>query len=150
MLVAFLLASRILSALHHQRPVTNTHTIARHARRPSRKDAGFYQRPSAAIEKGGGFYVPGLEGNWRLIGPVAVVTLLALNRYGYGAEQPQLVSESLAVASSLALLAQGLLGEAVDLERTQDSGKVVHGIDSNTTVNVRRPADLIHLTPQLW
>ena len=38
---------------------------------------GFYLRPSAAVERGGGFFIPGLEG-FRVRVAIAVVTLALL------------------------------------------------------------------------
>ena len=77
------------------------------ARRGERR--GFYVRPSAAIEKGGGFFVPGLEGQGRLQSFVglAVLALLATNRVGiYEAQAPQSISEGVAATAALLLLVQ--------------------------------------------
>lgn len=69
---------------------------------------GFYMRPSAAIEKGGGFFIPGLEGErLRVFVSLAVLGLLALNRFpGYDAAVSQLVSESIGALAATALLIQ--------------------------------------------
>ena len=46
---------------------------------PKVKGSGYYVRPSAALERGGGFYVPGLEGD-RLRLLVAVVLLVGCDK----------------------------------------------------------------------
>lgn len=44
---------------------------------------GYYVRPSRAIEKGGGFYVPGLEGERiRIISGITFLFLIAINLSG--------------------------------------------------------------------
>ena len=76
------------------------------ARRGERK--GFYVRPSAAIEKGGGFFIPGFEG-WKLRGLISSVlgVLLVLNRGGaYEPTPSQLVSEAIASTAVLLLVFQ--------------------------------------------
>jgi hypothetical protein len=79
----------------------------------------YYKRPSAAIERGGGFFVPGLEG-YRLrlaMGGVAAV-LLVLNRFpGYTVDPSQLRSEGIAAVASFLLIGQA----AVDMLRMQIS-----------------------------
>ena len=48
---------------------------------PKVKGSGYYVRPSAALERGGGFYVPGLEGDrLRLLVAVVLGVGLVLNR----------------------------------------------------------------------
>lgn len=72
---------------------------------------GFYVRPSAAIEKGGGFFIPGLEGEWRLrvLCSSIVAILLAANRFpGYEVPQSQVVSESVGATAAVLLLVQAL------------------------------------------
>ena len=50
-------------------------------RRPQKNMSSYYKRPSAALERGGGFFVPGLEGyKLRAAMGTLVLTLLALNR----------------------------------------------------------------------
>jgi len=76
------------------------------ARRGERK--GFYVRPSAAIEKGGGFFIPGFEG-WKLRGLIAsvLVFLLFSNRAGgYDPTPNQLVSEAIASTAVVSLIVQ--------------------------------------------
>jgi len=76
------------------------------AQRGERK--GFYIRPSAAIERGGGFFIPGLEGRrLRVAISGVVVALLAVNRGGTPLDDVtsfQLVSEAVAVVAATFLL----------------------------------------------
>ena len=73
---------------------------------------GMYVRPSKALEVGGGFYVPGLEGYRLRVAIVGLVlTLLALNRLllpDFEPEPSQVVSESITVLTALFVLAQAL------------------------------------------
>ena len=76
--------------------------------RPGMK--GYYRRPSRAIEKGGGFFVPGLEGERiRLITAVALVLMFAVNRAGQvsAMQSPsQIVSEVTGLVMALILFLQ--------------------------------------------
>ena len=75
-------------------------------RRGERK--GYYIRPAVALERGGGFFIPGLEG-WRLRVTIAatVLTQLALERTsGIQTDAPQLTSTVVAAVAALALLAR--------------------------------------------
>ena len=81
------------------------------ARRGERK--GFYVRPSAAIERGGGFFIPGLEG-WKLRAAISstVLVLLAMNRLpGYDAPISQVVSEACSTLAAVTLLVQAVAQE---------------------------------------
>ena len=93
------------------------------ARRGERK--GFYVRPSLAIEKGGGFFIPGLEGSrLRVAISCLVLLLLGLNRFpGYDASAPQVRSELIAGAAAILLLVQSLsqANSGKAKERTIDS-----------------------------
>ena len=106
------------------------------ARRGERK--GFYVRPSAAIEKGGGFFIPGLEG-WKLRGLISTVVgvLLLLNRSGgYEPTPSQLVSEGIAATAAILLVFQTftqLLWPGDGLESSSVS-------DEGATSTVRRRA----------
>ncbi|KAJ8601799.1 hypothetical protein CTAYLR_006831, partial [Chrysophaeum taylorii] len=74
---------------------------------------GFYVRPSAAIERGGGFFVPGLEGpKVRIAGGTAILALLAANHVESARaawDAPLVVSEALAAAAALAVVVPYLL-----------------------------------------
>jgi hypothetical protein len=76
--------------------------------RPGMK--GLYRRPSKAIELGGGFFVPGLEGEKiRIVSSVLILLAIAANHFasaesGNGA----IIGETVGILTSLLLLAQGL------------------------------------------
>jgi len=74
---------------------------------------GFYRRPSKAIEKGGGFFVPGLEGEKiRVFSASLIFLLYAVNRLGV---QPglipiqQVVSEFTGLCVTAILFTQGFV-----------------------------------------
>lgn len=71
---------------------------------------GYYRRPSRAIEKGGGFFVPGLEGERiRVLTASAIFVLFAINRIGVQTSSvQQLVSEFTGIAVTALLFAQGV------------------------------------------
>eukprot|EP00981_Chlorochromonas_danica_P000266 scaffold61_cov180-Ochromonas_danica.AAC.18 len=76
---------------------------------------GYYVRPSAAIERGGGFFVPGLEGDKiRLASALLLLLLLLVN--GIAGSNSPLSDIHLVVSSAIGammaswLLAQGLAG----------------------------------------
>lgn len=84
---------------------------------------GFYRRPSAAIERGGGFFIPGLEGDRvRIAGGAGLLVLVALNHPSTFTLSIGL-SEALAIAGALALVLpyvlpqQEVQEEAVDKKR---------------------------------
>eukprot|EP00638_Chattonella_subsalsa_P009646 CAMPEP_0117751904 /NCGR_PEP_ID=MMETSP0947-20121206/11265_1 /TAXON_ID=44440 /ORGANISM="Chattonella subsalsa, Strain CCMP2191" /LENGTH=335 /DNA_ID=CAMNT_0005570399 /DNA_START=4 /DNA_END=1011 /DNA_ORIENTATION=+ len=89
---------------------------------------GYYVRPSAALERGGGFFVPGLEGGrLQLLVAALALVLLAVNRYpGYDVVPSQLTSEVLGVVAAVAALAQFLFqglaasNAAADAQSVQD------------------------------
>lgn len=70
---------------------------------------GYYRRPSRAIEKGGGFYVPGLEGERiRIITSGALVLMYIANRAGQTtASLSQVISELTGLSVAILLFAQG-------------------------------------------
>jgi hypothetical protein len=80
------------------------------AKRGGRK--GFYVRPSKAVELGGGFYVPGLEGpKLRMALSAFAIAMLALNRAilpGFVPQQSQNISEVITAVTTLLLLGQAL------------------------------------------
>lgn len=67
---------------------------------------GFYIRPSAAIEKGGGFFIPGLEGRkLRIFISGSVIAFLTLNRLSVSdVPVSQFISEAVATIASVFLL----------------------------------------------
>ena len=80
------------------------------------KPSGVYSRPSAAIEKGSGFYVPGLEGSRvRILFGILVLALSYVNTLlGLGDSNLQAVefSQKLTVFYGALLLFQGLVESA--------------------------------------
>jgi hypothetical protein len=71
---------------------------------------GFYVRPSRAIEKGGGFFVPGLEGGRiRVVSAVLLVFLNVVNNVGIQSlSTAETVSQSVGIAATVILLLQGI------------------------------------------
>lgn len=72
---------------------------------------GYYRRPSRAIEKGGGFFVPGLEGEKIRVSTATVLILMvAANRLGNQQVQfNQIVSELCAISAAVWLFVQGIV-----------------------------------------
>lgn len=71
---------------------------------------GYYRRPSRAIEKGGGFFVPGLEGERiRVLTAGALLIMFAANRTGVQVvTTAQLISEVTGLVVTVLLFLQGL------------------------------------------
>lgn len=71
---------------------------------------GYYRRPSRAIEKGGGFFVPGLEGEKiRVVSAAALILMIASNRAGVqDATAAQITSEIIGAIMALILFLQGI------------------------------------------
>jgi hypothetical protein len=71
---------------------------------------GFYRRPSKAIEQGGGFFIPGLEGERvRILSALALFVALLSNRIGVANVSTNvIISEVVAYISTLILLLQGI------------------------------------------
>lgn len=102
---------------HQQRP-TQTQLFAK-------DNKGVYVRPSAAIERGSGFFFPGLEGpRVRLLFGVTLLVLTTVNHVLGDATSS--LTETLAVGYSLFLLLQGVIefgkeemGYVVSLDRPE-------------------------------
>ncbi|CAN0446304.1 unnamed protein product, partial [Phaeothamnion confervicola] len=90
---------------------------------PKKNLGSYYRRPAAAVERGGGFFIPGFQGYRCLTFSVGVLVLLVLNRLpGYPAPVSQFVSELAAAASAAALLLQATIasgGERAVREREE-------------------------------
>lgn len=71
---------------------------------------GYYRRPSRAIEKGGGFFVPGLEGERiRILTSIALFAMFSLNRAGQVMQTlPQIISEVTGLIMAFVLFLQGV------------------------------------------
>lgn len=94
--------------LQHAVPLPTTANIAMMASPPKVKSS-YYKRPAAALERGGGFYVPGLEGSRLRVAGAAVLSVgLVLNRLLSPGEpvSSQLVSEVLGGLGILIVFAQ--------------------------------------------
>lgn len=108
--------------LSHYRPKTL------HAEK-SNKTKGVYVRPSAAIERGSGFFIPGLEGpRVRLLFGLVIVVLTTLNHFT-GANPAQSPTELLAIGYAILLLLQAAIefgkeekGFIVSLNKATDDG----------------------------
>lgn len=85
---------------------------------PSARERGIYARPSAAIEKGSGFFIPGLEGSRiRFIFGITVLLADAANHALFGSrpgDWGQSVAESVAAFYGALLLLQGSIELGVE------------------------------------
>jgi hypothetical protein len=92
----------------------------------NKESKGIYSRPSAAIERGSGFFIPGLEGpRVRLLFGLAVLILTAINHLAADDASFSL-SEGLAIVYAVLLLMQA----AIEFGK-EDLGYVVSSSDSN-------------------
>ncbi|KAJ1451857.1 hypothetical protein M885DRAFT_528741 [Pelagophyceae sp. CCMP2097] len=89
---------------------------------------GFYVRPSAAIERGGGFFVPGLEGGrLRIAIGLTLLLLLGANAAVSGdvVDTAVIVSNGLGAAAALSLVVPRSLFQARELQPgAVDSGRL--------------------------
>lgn len=95
---------------HHSRPRTKSFSPPL-CRDPPPKPV-FYKSPSRAIERGGGFFIPGLQGpRLRIAVSLLVCSALTANHLAAPPFLPRTFSssEALALTSSLAVLVSGLL-----------------------------------------
>ena len=124
------------SAVTHRHVLTTstkstTHATKLYEKKPTEKPSGVYARPSAAIERGSGFYVPGLEGSRvRILFGVLVLLLSYVNNLlGLGDSNLEAVqfSEKMVIFFGTLLLIQGLVeaakeaGLGLQLETDKDS-----------------------------
>lgn len=120
------------------------------------KPSGVYSRPSAAIEKGSGFYVPGLEGSRvRILFGILVLALSYVNTLlGLGDSNLQAVefSQKLTVFYGALLLFQGLVESAkeaglgvdfdsMEIDPNAKSNKSVKMDSSSVTKNLSQYAN---------
>ena len=99
---------------------------------------GVYVRPSAAIERGSGFFIPGLEGpKVRLFGGSILLTLLAINHVLSSSTNNlgNSFSEALAAVFSVLVLLQGVIEYTKENRRDQliVQGKEKTSNDASTT-----------------
>jgi hypothetical protein len=94
-----------------------------------KNNKGVYSRPSAAIERGSGFFIPGLEGpKVRLLFGMVVLALTAVNRF-LNPNTTGFLTEALAIGYAILLLLQAAIefgkeekGFVVSLDRPNDDG----------------------------
>jgi len=99
------------------------------SKRPEVKGS-YYRRPAKAVEKGGGFYVPGLEGD-RLRLSVATLVLGALSLNHIGSAEP--IAESQQISESIGVgLALWTLGQII-VERTGAARSSAPAVESDTS-----------------
>lgn len=135
-----------ISLLQHRRFVTKS-SLLRYVRKSTRKSgficasageppktkSSFYKNPSKAIEKGGGFYFPGLRGpRLRLFVTVVGVSLLTINHLA-SLRSPATIPSSFTISEFGALLALLCLFSSAYLDITKanevESGNQVTDID---------------------
>mmetsp|Transcript_16199 Transcript_16199/g.24025 ORF Transcript_16199/g.24025 Transcript_16199/m.24025 type:complete len:300 (-) Transcript_16199:19-918(-) len=138
-LIYFTLLASVSSYAPRNRPLTTKSgkncatSIAREQKRliklNERKNlAGYYKRPSAALEQGGGFFIPGLEGyKLRLFTGSLILICLAINRFpGYEVEGSQLRSEVLGLLCGGIFFVQALAQKISENQR-KEVGSVHEG-----------------------
>lgn len=114
-----------------------------------KKAAGVYARPSAAIERGSGFFIPGLEGSRvrLLFGILALVLTYVNNSLGGVATGGFGISETVAVLAGILLLLQAAVEFGQELgfgvqqpSATSDAGDVgtAGGTSSTASANLEQ------------
>ena len=109
------------SLLRHQSNNNNNNNSSTDANTKTKKVQGVYARPSAAIERGSGFFVPGLEGSRvRILFGILVLMLNYVNHYFASPDVVETVgalalSEKVASFYGVLLLAQGLIESAKEM-----------------------------------
>ena len=105
-------------------------------RRGERK--GYYIRPASAFERGGGFFIPGLEG-WRLrfaISSIILLLLAAERSIVIEGDTQQLLSEAIAATAAISLIIRTALETArKDFQVSSDSpssADVFHAPERNS------------------
>ena len=94
------------------------------AKKPPPARPGYYARPSAAVEQGGGFYVPGLEGSrLRVVAAAVLSAALVFNRVLSPGEpaSSQIVSEVLGAVGCAIIFVQSAAQQAIEREMEQDA-----------------------------
>lgn len=107
---------------------------------------GVYVRPSAAIERGSGFFIPGLEGpRVRLLFGLTVLILTAVNHFLGDAPPTSSLSEALAVGYAVLLLLQA----AIEFGK-EDMGYVVVAMDDKERKQTKAAAASTEGMVQRW
>ncbi|KAL3800797.1 hypothetical protein HJC23_001634 [Cyclotella cryptica] len=112
----------------------------------SARERGIYSRPSAAIERGSGFFIPGLEGSRiRLIFGLTVVIADVANHV-LAESQPgdvgQLIAESLAAFYGALLLLQGIIEMGVERGLSREVDTSMNSGDGLSNTKVSRGVDV--------
>ena len=143
---------------HFQKRTHSTNLFATNNDKPSSsstsksaRERGIYSRPSAAIERGSGFFIPGLEGpRIRILFGMTVLLANGANHLFAESEVGdlgQIVAEVLAAGYGVFLLLQGLIESGVGVANNSSKGSgedlivesdgdnnVVVGLDSTSAV----------------
>lgn len=111
----------------------------------SARDRGIYSRPSAAIERGSGFFIPGLEGpRIRLLFGITVLIADAANHL-LAESQPgdvgQIIAESTAAFYGALLLLQGVIESGG--QRSSQELDTSLGASGDVGVNQSRASEVI-------
>jgi len=127
---------------HHHQNVRRTKVSALSAtpdgnkKAPSARDRGIYTRPSAAIERGSGFFIPGLEGSRiRFIFGITVLVADAANHVlvgGRTGDWGQTVAELISAFYGALLLLQG----SIELGVERGIGPVAGGGDGEGIISM--------------
>ena len=142
---------------HLQKRTHSTNLFATNNEKPkSARERGIYSRPSAAIERGSGFFIPGLEGpRIRLLFGMTVLIadganhLVAESQVGdYG----QVVAEVLAAGYGAFLLLQGLIESGVGDNRgvaTKGGEDLIVESDGDNVIGLSSPVSNSGFSPAI-
>ncbi len=91
--------------------------------RPPKVSSSYYKRPAAAMERGGGFYVPGLEGGRLRVAAASVLAVGLVLNHAFSSEPmpSQWVSEALGAAGCAAVIAQSVAQQFRQKQLERDS-----------------------------
>ena len=108
----------------------------------SARERGIYSRPSAAIERGSGFFIPGLEGSRiRLIFGITCLVADAANHYlvdSMPGDWGQSVAETIAALYGTLLVLQGSIEAGVERGAMQNEAVIISGSAEDGTANLNR------------
>jgi len=109
----------------------------------SARERGIYSRPSAAIERGSGFFIPGLEGSRiRLIFGITCLVANAANHNFLVDSMPgdwgQSVAEIIAALYGTLLVLQGSIEAGVERGAMQNEAVIISGSSEDGVINLNR------------
>eukprot|EP00171_Calliarthron_tuberculosum_P015055 IDg15055t1 len=135
---------RISSIKRHTLSTIRTHRcfINASAQKPPAVKSSFYKNPSKAIEKGGGFYIPGLRGP-RLRVFVATVALSLLSINHVASLQVRTVSAlSFTVSEIVAIFAATCVGASafLDIKSEEDGSVPISNVEASVEKTVTSTA----------